>query len=87
MLKIFQARLQQYVNWELLDTQASFIKGRAARDQIAHICWITEKAKEFHKNIYFYFIDYANAFYCADHKKQTNKQQQQNNNNKRKQLI
>ena len=69
MLKIFQARLQQYVNWELPDTQASFIKGRAARDQIAHICWITEKAKEFHKNIYFGFTDYAKSFDCVDHNK------------------
>ena len=61
MLKILQARLQQYVNWELPDEQAEFRKGRGTRDQIANICWITEKAREFQKNIYFCFIDYAKA--------------------------
>ena len=66
MLKILQARLQQYVNHELPDVQAEFAKGRGTRDQIANICWIIEKAKEFQKNIYFYFIDYAKAFYCLE---------------------
>ena len=69
MLKILQARLQQYVNCELPDVQAGFRKGRRIRDQIANICWITEKAKEFEKNIYFCFIDYAKAFDCMDHNK------------------
>ena len=69
MLKIFQARLQQYVNHELPDIQAGFRKGRGARDQIANICWIIEKASAFHKNIYFCFIDYAKAFDCVDHNK------------------
>ena len=67
MLKILQARLQQYVNRELLDVQAGFRKGRGTRDQIANICWIIKKAREFHKNIYFCFIDYAKAFDCVDH--------------------
>ena len=67
MLKILQARLQQYVNRELPDVQAGFRKGRGTRDQIANICWIIEKAREFQKNIYFCFIDYAKAFYCVDH--------------------
>ena len=62
MLKILQARLQQYVNHELLDVQAGFRKGRGIRDQIANICWITEKAKAFQKNIYFCFFDYAKTF-------------------------
>ena len=62
MLKILQARLQQYVNHELPDVQASFRKGRGTRDQIANISWIMEKAREFQKNIYFRFIDYAKAF-------------------------
>ena len=62
MLKILQARLQQYVNCELPDVQAGFRKGRGTRDQIANICWIMEKAREFQKNIYFCFIDYAKAF-------------------------
>ena len=61
MLKILQARLQQYVNRELADVQAAFRKGRGARDQIANICWIIKKAREFQKNIYFCFIDYAKA--------------------------
>ena len=69
MLKILQARLQQYVNHELPDVQAGFRKGRGTRDQIANICWIMEKAREFQKNIYFCFIDYAKAFDCVDHKK------------------
>ena len=62
LLKILQARLQQYVNRELSDVQAGFRKGRGTRDQIANICWIIEKAREFQKNIYFCFIDYAKAF-------------------------
>ena len=69
MLKILQAMLQQYVNCELPDIQAGFRKGRGTRDQIANICWIMEKAKEFQKNIYFCFIDYAKAFDCVDHNK------------------
>ena len=68
-LKILQARLQQYVNRELPDVQAGFRKGRRTRDQIANICWIMEKAREFQKNIYFCFIDYAKAFDCVDHNK------------------
>ena len=67
MLKILQARLQQYVNRELLDVQAGFRKGKGTRNQIANILWIIEKAKEFQKNIYFCFIDYAKAFNCVDH--------------------
>ena len=69
ILKILQARLQQYVNRELPDVQAGFRKGRGTRDQIANIRWIIEKAKEFQKNIYFCFIDYAKAFDCVDHNK------------------
>ena len=69
MLKILQARLQQYVNHELPDVQAGFRKGRGTRNQIANICWIIKKAREFQKNIYFFFIDYANAFDYADHHK------------------
>ena len=69
MLKILQARLQQYVNRELPDVQAGFRKGRGTRDQIANICWIMEIIREFQKNIYFCFIDYAKAFDCVDHKK------------------
>ena len=69
MLKIFQARLQQYMNHELTDVQTGFRKGRGTRDQIANIWWIIEKASEFQKNIYFCFIDYAKAFDCVDHKK------------------
>ena len=65
MLKIFQVRLQQYVNCELPDVQAGFRKGRGTRDQIANICWIMEKANEFQKNIYFCFIDYAKALDCG----------------------
>ena len=69
MLKILQARLQQYVNCELPDVQAGFRKRRGTRDQIANICWIIKKAREFQNNIYFYFIDYAKAFDCVDHNK------------------
>ena len=69
MLKILRARLQQYVNHELPDVQAGFRKGRGTRDQIANICWIMEKAREFQKHIYFCFIDYAKAFDCVDHNK------------------
>ena len=69
MLKIFQARLQQYMNHEIPDVQAGFRKGRGTRDQIANIHWIIEKAREFQKNIYFCFFDYAKAFDCVDHNK------------------
>ena len=69
MLKVLQARLQQYVNCEIPDVQAEFRKGRGTRDQIASICWIIEKAREFQKNIYFCFIDYTKAFDCVDHNK------------------
>ena len=69
MLEILKARLQQYVNRERPDVQAGFRKGRGARDQIANICWIIKKAREFQKNIYFCFIDYAKAFNCVDHNK------------------
>ena len=67
MLKILQTRLQQYVNYELPDGQAGFRKGRGTRDQIANICWIIEKTREFQKNISFSFTDYAKAFDCVDH--------------------
>ena len=69
MPKILQARLQLYVNHGLPDVQAGFRKGRGTRDQIANICWIMEKAREFQKNIYFCFIDYVKAFECVDHSK------------------
>ena len=69
MLKILQARFQQYVNHELPDVQAGFRKGRGTRDQIVNIHWIIKKAREFQKNIYFCFIDYAKAFDCVDHNK------------------
>ena len=69
MLKVLQVRLQQYVNHELPDVQAGFRKGRGTRDQIASICWIMEKAREFQKNIDFCFMDYAKAFDCVDHNK------------------
>ena len=69
MLKILQARLQQYVNRELSDVQAEFRRDRGTRDQIANICWIIKKAREFQKNIYFFFIDYAKAFDCVDQNK------------------
>ena len=78
MLKILQARLQQYVNCELPDVQAGFRKGRGTRDQIANICWILLKAKEFQKNIYFCFIDYAKAFGCVDHNKLENSERDGN---------
>ena len=69
MLKILQARLQQYVNCKLPDVQAGFRKGRGTKDQIDNICWIIKKAREFQKSIYFCFIDYAKAFDCVDHNK------------------
>ena len=69
MLKIFQARLQQYMNYELPDVQAGLRKGRGTRDQIANICWIIKRARGFQKNIYFCFIDYAKVFDCVDHNK------------------
>ena len=69
MLQILQARLQQYTNCELTDVQAGFRRGRGTRDQIANICWIIKKAREFNKNIFFCFIDYAKAFDCVDHSK------------------
>ena len=69
MLKILQARLQQYVNCELLDIQAGFREGRGTRNQIANICWIIKKTRKFQKNIYFCFIDYAKAFDHVDHNK------------------
>ena len=80
MLKILQARLQQYVNHELPDVQAGFRKGRGNRDQIANICWIIEKARDFQKkkNIYFFFIDYAKAFDCVDHNKLENSERDGN---------
>ena len=68
-LKILQARLQQYMNCELPDVQSGFIKGRGSRDQIANIRWSIKKAREFQKNIYFCFIEYAKAFDCVDHNK------------------
>ena len=72
MLKIFQARLQQYMNCEILVVQAGFRKVRGTRDQIANICWIIDKAREYQKNIYFCFNDYAKAFDCVDHNKLEN---------------
>ena len=78
MLKILQARLQQYANYELPDAQAGFRKGRGTRDQIANICWIMEKAREFRKSIYFCFIDYAKAFDCVDHNKLENSERDGN---------
>ena len=78
MLKILQARLQQYVNRDLPDVQAGFRKGRGTRDQIANIRWIMEKAREFQKNIYFYFIDYAKAFDFVDHNKLENSERNGN---------
>ena len=69
ILKILQARLQQYVNHECPDVQAEFRKGRRTRNQIANICWIIKKAREFQKNIYFYFTDYAKICDCIDHNK------------------
>ena len=78
MLKILQARLQQYVNRELPDVQAGFRKGRGTRDQIANIRWIMEKAREYQKNIYFCFIDYAKAFDCVDHNQLENSERDGN---------
>ena len=78
MLKTLQARLQQYMNHELPDVQAGFRKGRRTRDQIANICWIMKKAREFQKNIYFCFIDYAKAFDCVDHNKLENSERDGN---------
>ena len=78
MLKILQARLQQYMNRELPDVQAGFRKGRGTRDQIANISWIMEKAREFQKTIYFCFIDYAKAFDCVDHNKLKNSERDGN---------
>ena len=72
MLKILQTRLQQYMNWELEDVQAGFRKSRGTREQIANICWIIGKAREFQKNIYFFFIDCTKVFDCVDHNKQEN---------------
>ena len=78
MLKILQARLQQYMNHKLPDVQAGFRKGRGTRDQIANIRWIMEKAREFQKNIYLCFIDYAKAFDCVDHNKLENSERDGN---------
>ena len=78
MLKILQARLHQYMNCELPDVQAGFRKSRGTRDQIVNICWIMEKAREFQKNIYFCFIDYAKAFDCVDHNKLENSERDGN---------
>ena len=78
MLKILQARLQEYVNHELTDIQAGFRKGRGTRDQIVKICWIIEKAREFQKNIHFCFIDYAKAFDCVGHNKLENSERDGN---------
>ena len=78
MFKILQARLQQYVNHDLSDVQAGFRKGRGNRNQIANICWIIEKAREFQKNIYFCFINNAKAFDCVDHNKLDNSERDGN---------
>ena len=78
MLKILQARLQQWVNQELPDGQAGFRKGRGTRDQIANIGWIIKKAREFQKNIYFCFIDYTKAFECVDHNRLENSERDVN---------
>ena len=77
-LKILQASLQQHMNHELPEVQAGFRKGRGTRDQIANICWIIDKAREFQKNIYFCFIDYAKAFDCVDHNKLENSERDGN---------
>ena len=69
MLKILQARIQQYMNYGIPDVQAGFRKGRGTRDQIANICWVIKRAREFQKNIYFCFIGYAKAFDCVNHNK------------------
>ena len=78
MLKILQARLQQYMSCELPDVQAGFKKGRGTKDQIANICWIIEKAGEFQKNIYFCYIAYDKAFECVDHNKLENSERDGN---------
>ena len=78
MINIFQARHQQYINQELPDVRVEFRKGRGTRDQIANIRWIVEKGKEFQKNIYFCFIDYAKAFDCVDHNKLDNSERDGN---------
>ena len=78
MLKILQARLQQYMSHEISDVQAGFRKGRGTRDRIANILWIMEKAREFQKNIYFCFLDYAKAFDCVDHNKLENSERDGN---------
>ena len=78
MFKILQDRLQQYVNHEFPDVQAGFRKSRGTRDQIGNMCWITEKAREFQKNIYFCCIDYAKAFDCVDHNKLENSERDGN---------
>ena len=78
MLKILQTRLQQYVNREFPDDQAGFRKGRGTRDQVANICWIMEKARQFQKNVYFCFIDYAKTFDCVDHNKLGNSERDGN---------
>ena len=78
MLKILEARLQQYINRELPDVQVGFRKGRGTRDQIVNIRWVIEKAREFQKNIYFCFIDYAKAFDCVDHNKLENSERDGN---------
>ena len=78
MLKILQARLQQYVNRELPDVQGRFRKGRGMRDKIANTCWIIKKAREFQENIYFYFIGYAKTFDCVDHNKLENSERDGN---------
>ena len=78
MLKILQARLQQYMNHEVPDVQAGFRKGRGTRDQIANILWIIKIAAEFQKNIYFCFIDYTKAFDCVDHNKLGNSERDEN---------
>ena len=82
MLKILQTRIQQYVNHELPDVQAGFRKGRGTRDQIANICWIIERAREFQKNIYFCVIDYAKAFDCVDHNKLENSSRDENSSSR-----
>ena len=78
VLKIFQERLQQYMNHEHSDVQAGFRKGRGTRDQVANICWIMEKAREFQRNIYFCFIDYVKVFNCVDHNKLDNSERDGN---------
>ena len=79
MLKILQARLQQYMNYEFPNVQPGFRKGRGTRDQIANICWIIKKAREFQKNIYYCFTDYTKTFDCVDHSKLENSSRDRNN--------